>query len=103
MEEFMTIEEVYKQWKNEPNNIGELCIYGGIEGGPGYLGFGCCTHERHPDVRYGCKWCPNNCPDFYPTSENQSFSTFLALYRNNSSYYNKQYDIPETDDYYYPG
>lgn len=99
----MTIEEVYEQWKSEPCNKGVLCAYGGIEGGPGYLGFGCCEHENHSDVRYGCKWCPDNCPDFYPTSENQSFSTFLRLYRNNSSYYNEQYNIPEEDDYYYPG
>lgn len=99
----MTVKEVYNLWKTDDTCKGLLCTYGGIDGGPGYIGFGSCKCENHTNVRYGCDYCPESCSDFHEVSESQSFSTFLILYRNSASYYNEEYHINETDEYYISG
>ena len=47
---------------DEHIRIGVYCIHGGICGGPGYVGFSGC--DIHPEVRYGCEYCPSHCKDF---------------------------------------
>ena len=58
----------YNEWLADTdfNKVrGELCKHGGIEGGPGYIGFGRCDlTESHSNVRYGCEHCPDNCKDY---------------------------------------
>jgi len=93
----MTIKELFKNW-NKNVYIGDICAFGGIEGGPGYIGFGACKNENHPNVRYGCEHCPKNCSDFRPSG--REFETFLTYYRNHASYFNEKYDIDENDEYY---
>lgn len=93
----MTIKEVFKNWKKNVY-IGDICVFGGITGGPGYLGFDACNNDNHPNVRYGCEQCPKNCPDF--KSNGREFKTFLTYYRYYASYFNKEYDIDENDEYY---
>lgn len=83
----MTIYEAFEKWKKTAS-MGILCFYGGLEGGPGYLGFGECKHPNHKDVRYGCDLCPNNCVDFKESNDEQ-FQTFLSLYEYNPSYFDK--------------
>lgn len=87
----MTVNEAFEEWKKTAY-VGVLCFYGGLSGGPGYLGFGNCNHPNHKDVRYGCESCPNNCSDFKEYSATQ-YQTFLSLYRNNPSFFNEYYNI----------
>lgn len=94
----MTIYAAFEEWKKTAA-IGILCSYGGLDGGPGYLGFGACKHPDHKDVRYGCSLCPNNCSDF-KGSDDEQFQTFLSLYRNSPSYFNEQYNIDRNSGYY---
>ena len=94
----MTVDEAFEEWKKTAY-VGILCSYGGLCGGPGYLGFGECKHLNHKDVRYGCNSCPNNCPDFKADAATQ-FQTFLSLYRNNPSYFNEQYNIDRNSNNY---
>lgn len=94
----MTVDEAFEEWK-KTEYVGILCSYGGLSGGPGYLGFGECKHLDHKDVRYGCSSCPNNCPDFKADDATQ-FQTFLSLYRNSPSYFNEQYNIDKNSAYY---
>ena len=97
----MTVQEAFTLWKDNECSKGLRCIYGGLEGGPGYLGFGACKHENHSDVRYGCKWCDDNCSDYLENSESNLFTIFLTEYRNYPSYYNKKYNINATDKFYF--
>ena len=97
----MTVSEAFMLWKTNECSKGLKCIYGGLEGGPGYLGFGACKNENHPDVRYGCKWCDDNCSDYVENSESCIFANFLAEYRNNPSYYNEKYNIDSNDKFYF--
>ena len=76
-----------------------MCSYGGLEGGPGYLGFGECKHSNHKGVRYGCNLCPKNCSDFKTDAATQ-FKTFLSLYRNDPSYFNEEYNIDKNSANY---
>ena len=87
----MTIDEAYTEWKKTAG-LGILCSYGGLTGGPGYLGFGECKHLDHKDVRYGCSLCPKNCPDFKGDDSTQ-FQIFLSLYRHNPICFNEMYNI----------
>jgi hypothetical protein len=87
----MTIDEAYTEWKKTAG-LGILCSYGGLTGGPGYLGFGECKHPDHKDVRYGCSLCPKNCPDFKGDDSTQ-FQIFLSLYRHNPICFNEMYNI----------
>lgn len=94
----MTVNEAFEEWKKTAY-VGILCSYGGLSGGPGYLGFGECKHPDHKGVRYGCSSCPNNCQDFNGNAAVQ-FQTFLSLYRNNPSYFNEMYNIDKNSDNY---
>ena len=94
----MTIYEAFEEWKKSAD-AGILCSYGGLVGGPGYLGFGECKHPNHKVVRYGCNLCPNNCPDFKEDDATQ-FQTFLSLYRYNPSLFNEYYNIDRNSDNY---
>lgn len=94
----MTIYEAFEEWKKTAS-MGILCSYGGLSGGPGYLGFGECKHPDHKGVRYGCSLCPNNCIDF-KENDNEQFQTFLSLYRNSPSYFNEKYNIDRNSDNY---
>lgn len=94
----MTVNEAFEEWKKSAY-IGILCSYGELDGGPGYFGFGACTHLDHKDVRYGCSFCPNNCPDFEADDATQ-FQIFLSLYRYNPSYFNEEYNIDRNSAYY---
>lgn len=94
----MTVDEAFEEWKKTAY-AGILCSYGGLSGGPGYLGFGECKHPDHKNVRYGCSLCPNNCPDFKGDDAIQ-FQTFLSLYRNNPSYFNEAYNIDKNSANY---
>lgn len=94
----MTVDEAFEEWK-KTEYVGILCSYGGLVGGPGYLGFGNCKHLEHKDVRYGCSFCPNNCPDFKADDATQ-FQTFLSLYRNSPSFFNEHYNIDRNSAYY---
>ena len=87
----MTVDEAFEEWEKTAY-VGILCSCGGLEGGPGYLGFGECKHPNHKDVRYGCNSCPKNCLDFRADVATQ-FQTFLSLYRNNPSCFNEMYNI----------
>lgn len=58
---------------------GELCKHGGVEGGPGYLGFGRCKLiQSHPNVRYGCEHCPDDCRDYKCIEGEQLYNFFLS-------------------------
>ena len=96
----MTVDEAFEEWKKTAY-VGILCSCGGLEGGPGYLGFGECKHPNHKDVRYGCNSCPKNCLDFRADVATQ-FQTFLSLYRNNPRFIsdceNDGYKITELQD-----
>lgn len=94
----MTVDEAFEEWKKSAD-VGILCSYGGLVGGPGYLGFGECKHLEHKDVRYGCSFCPNNCPDF-KTDDATQFQTFLSLYRYNPSLFNEYYNIDKNSANY---
>ena len=94
----MTIHEAFEEWKKTAS-MGILCSYGGLDGGPGYLGFGACKHPEHKDVRYGCSLCPNKCPDFNGDDAAQ-FQIFLSLYRNSPSLFNEYYNIDRNSDNY---
>lgn len=96
----MTIQEACNTWKNKCFK-GLKCVYGGIEGGSGYLGFGSCRSENHPNVRYGCECCPKNCKDYIEDTESKIFTTFLMEYRSSPSYYNKKYNIDKNDKFYF--
>ena len=96
----MTIYEAFEQWKKEDASKSDLCLYGGIDGGPGYIGFGSCDNENHPNVRYGCEYCPKDCKDFYMTTESRLFNIFEIEYDNNREYFNKKYNIDENDPRY---
>lgn len=97
----MTVKEVFKKWKKKKSDLGIMCEYGGFEGGPGWLDFGECKHKNHPNVRYGCEFCPKKCPDFVCQSDGQLWSTFMTLYRKCSESMNKEYNIDPNDEYYY--
>lgn len=95
----MTIRQVFEEWK-KINYIGNICEFGGIEGGPGYIGFGECKHPKHTTVKYGCDSCPINCPEFECKDNDDLFNEFLISYRMNPNFYNSKYHIDENDMYY---
>lgn len=94
----MTVNDAFEEWKKTAG-VGILCSYGGLSGGPSYLGFGACKHPDHKDVRYGCSLCPKNCPDFNGDDATQ-FQIFLSIYRNSPSYFNEAYSIDKNSAYY---
>lgn len=98
----MTVKQVFEQWKKNLSNE-YSCVHGGLAGGPGFLDFGECSHPNHPDVRYGCKHCPEYCPDFELECDATLYSRFLALYHSHPSYYNEKYSIDTTDKDYEKG
>lgn len=97
----MTVKEVYNIWKQDVFK-GLKCIYGGLDGGPGFLGFGSCKSDKHTNVRYGCESCPKNCSDFQEVTEDVLYIIFCSLYRNSSNFYNKKYNIDENDPDHIP-
>lgn len=71
--------EIYQLWKArfKPNCVSTNCIHGKMSGGPGYLGFGECELPEHNTVRYGCDFCPDDCPDAEYNPSIFSFGSFM--------------------------
>ena len=88
--------EAYKNDMLNSDDIGEICIYGGLAGGPGFIGFGDCKHNNHPNVRYSQDLCPKDCPDFKIMSDKNIMSQLICM-SDYSSYYRDKYpaDIEE--------
>lgn len=90
----MTIKEAFADWKKSADKC-YLCVYGGIGGGPGFLDFCQCKSDKHPNVRYGHEFCPDNCKEYHINTDKSLYDIFLSLYKYYQSYYNKLYNIDE--------